>query len=217
VFPKEAFVQELLSWDAREPGDAYRVLAGLPLPLYVTTDVDDLMVRALQELKKSPKAEICPWTGRLRLDPDVGGVSRDPSFDPTPGEPLVYYLHGHIRVPESIVLTDDDYFDFLVAVTRDERLLPPQIRAAVATTSLLFVGFNLTDLAYRVVNRGLVMTGEPALRRVSLIVQSVADAPASSYLEAYFGRIGMRVYWGSPDEFADELARRWEAYASHDA
>ena len=41
------------------------------------------------------------------------------------------------------MLTEDDYLDFLVAVSRDEELLPHQIQRALAGTSLLFVGYRL--------------------------------------------------------------------------
>ncbi len=45
-----------------------------------------------------------------------------------------------IGVPESLVLTEDDYLDFLaLAISRDPGLLPHPIQRALAGTSLLFV------------------------------------------------------------------------------
>ena len=84
----------------------------------------------------------------------------DPAYAPTPANPLVYHLHGRLALPESLVLTEDDYLDFLVAIARDTALLPHQIQRALAGTSLLFVGYRLADWDFRVIHRGLVAATE---------------------------------------------------------
>jgi hypothetical protein len=214
VFPKEALVDEIMRAEPSEPDDTHRVLARLPLPLYLTTNYHDLMYRALQYQARAPRLEICRWTRRLALDPSLAS---DPSFRPTPPEPVVFHLHGHVRVPESLVLTDDDYLDFLVAVSRDERLLPSHVRMALATSSLLFLGYRADDPAYRVLNRGLVMAVEGSLRRFSLTVQLAPDEPAArDYLQTYFASMNVGAYWGSPRDFVAELVERWEAFAGRD-
>ena len=35
-------------------------------------------------------------------------------FKPSPQTPVVYHLHGHRSVIDSLVLTEDDYLDYLV-------------------------------------------------------------------------------------------------------
>ena len=61
----------------------------------------------------------------------------DGSFRPEPMKPVVFHLHGWLGIPESLVLTEDDYLDFLVAVSRDERsLLSHEVH--LASTSSLF-------------------------------------------------------------------------------
>ena len=37
------------------------VLAGLPLPIYMTTNYDNLIVKALETHRKDPKRELCRW------------------------------------------------------------------------------------------------------------------------------------------------------------
>jgi hypothetical protein len=37
------------------------ILAALPLPIYITTNYDDMMYRALQENRKKAQVEICAW------------------------------------------------------------------------------------------------------------------------------------------------------------
>ena len=41
-----------------------------------------------------------------------------------------------------MVLTEDDYFDYLIGVTRNRELIPPAVRRALADTALLFLGFR---------------------------------------------------------------------------
>ena len=103
-----------------------------------------------------------------------------PGFVPTPASPVVFHLHGRLSVPESLVLTEDDYLDFLVTVSRDQKLLPHQIKRAMAGASLLFIGYRLADWNFRVLHRGLVMAGEPSLRRLSVTVQLRATMRSGS-------------------------------------
>lgn len=112
------------------------------------------------------------------------------------------------------MLTEDDYLDFLVAVSRDEMLLPHQIQRALAGASLLFVGYRLADWDFRVLHRGLVMAGEQSLRRLSVTVQLPATEAAREYLDKYFGSMKVRVYWGTAAEFVEELSRRWSGRVS---
>ncbi len=50
---------------------------------------------------------------------------RDRTYRPDDQRPLVYHLFGHLARRRSLVLTEDDYFDFLIGVTRDKDLVPP--------------------------------------------------------------------------------------------
>jgi hypothetical protein len=122
-----------------------------------------------------------------------------------------------------LVLTEDDYLDFLVNTSRDRDLLPPRIQEALTGASLLFIGYSLADWTFRVLFRGLVTPTEPSLRRISVTVQLPPvpnDAPDSTqqqvqkYLDEYFNRIDMRVYWGTAKEFAAELRQRWEEFSN---
>jgi hypothetical protein len=91
--------------------------------------------------------------------------------------------------------------------------VPHQIQRALAGTSLLFVGYKLTDWDFRVLHRGLVMAGEQSLRRLSVTVQLRPTDAAREYLDKYFGSMKVRVYWGTATEFVAELARRWNERA----
>ena len=210
MFPKEEMCRALAgrgSPDFSRAGEPHGVFAGLPLPVYLTTNYDDFMVSALIQRGKDPRREVCRWNNSpsVRAEPTV----LDQAFVPTQANPVVFHLHGHAALPESIVLTEDDYLDFLVAVSRNQTLLPHQIQRALAGTSLLFIGYRRADWDFRVLHRGLVMAGEQSLRRLSVTVQLPPTAAAREYLNKYFGSMKVRVYWGTSEEFVTELSRRW--------
>jgi hypothetical protein len=213
--PKELVCAELKKYPLPDFGRAdepHAALAELPLPVFITTNYDDLMFEALRANGKDPRREICRWNS----SPALAEIPRvlDPGFVPTQANPVVFHLHGHYDVPDSLVLTEDDYLDFLVAVSRDDALLPHQIQKALAGASLLFVGYRLADWDFRVLHRGLVMAGEQSLRRLSINVQLPPnDDPSREYLEKYFGAMKVHVYWGTASEFAADLRERLRAPA----
>jgi hypothetical protein len=205
--PKELLCAELKRYSAPDftaDGEPHGAMAELPLSVFMTTNYDNFLFDALRAKGKDPQREICRWNS----SPVLADVPRvlELDFEPTEATPVVFHLHGHYDVPESLVLTEDDYLDFLVAISRDESLLPHQIQRALAGASLLFVGYRLADWNFRVLHRGLVMAGEQSLRRFSVNVQlPPADEQSRDYLERYFGVMSLQVYWGPASEFVREL------------
>ena len=200
------------------PDEPHNVLAVLDLPIYITTNYDWFMAQALRERGKVPKESVCLWNRELEAQLPAE-LELDPQFRPTPATPLVYHLHGHLAVPESLVLTEDDYLDFLIRIARDEDLLPGCVREAFTRASLLFVGYRIADWNFRVLFRSLVTYMEHALRRSHFSVQPLprqdhmreeAKRRAQAYLVQYFEAQSIAVvYWGRSHEFAAELGRRW--------
>lgn len=223
MFPKEEIIR-LFSGAAppvfTEPDEPHAALASLPLPIYMTTNYDDFMARALQANatpRKTPVRETCHWNRMAADHPCI--FESEPNYQPTEERPLVFHLHGYDLSPESLVLTEDDYLDFLVNISRNQQMLPHQIQRAFTGTSLLFIGYRLEDWTFRVLFRGLVSATEASLRRISVTVQlppSGADAAAQEaikdYRSAYFDRIDVKVYWGTARQFAAELRERWSRF-----
>jgi hypothetical protein len=140
-------------------------------------------------------------------------------FVPTPDKPLVYHLHGIYEIPQSLVLTEDDYLDFLVAVSKDQNLLPPRIQAAFTDTSLLFLGYRIADWDFRVFFRILAEYLEISIRKkhysVQLVPGDISEAQkekAQKYLDRYFADLEINVYWQDCRKFASELRKQWEAF-----
>ncbi|UCG25556.1 MAG: SIR2 family protein [Chloroflexota bacterium] len=144
----------------------------------------------------------------------------DPNYYPTSDEPLVYHLLGLDAYPASMVLTEDDYLDFLVSISADRRIIPGRVKQALSDSSLVLLGYELLGWDFRVLFRGLITRKRSARRTLSLAIQLApatdeAGQPtemtgAQSYLERYFYKANFDIYWGSPQEFVQDLWRRWK-------
>lgn len=229
MYPKEMLLE---NWfrnpklpDYTVLDEPHATLASLPLPMYMTTNYDPFMTKALIAAGKKPHRELCKWNKFIKDSPSI--FDKNPGFEPSPEEPVVFHLHGHDEFAESLVLTEDDYLDFLVSISRDEELLPHQVRRCLAGTSLLFVGYSLADWSFRVLFRGLVTSVEQSLRRISVTVQlppvslqeeaGPRESEIQNYLSKYFEQIEIRAYWGTAQEFMTELRTRWEAFQKSNA
>ena len=201
----------------REVADAYKALAQLPLPIYITTTADKLLVSALAETGKDPQLVLCPWNDYVE---QVGSIyDREPDYFPTPERPLVYHLFGVLDQPDSIVLTEDDYFDFLIGVTGNKDLIPPAVRRALTDTALLFLGFQMDEWNFRILFRSILsQQGGGRRDRYAHIAAQIEPEEgrileperARRYLENYFSKgADISIYWGSADDFLIELVRRF--------
>ena len=221
MFPKECIRDEFGNVkppDFSQSGEPHAVLADLNLPIYITTNYDSFMINALQNRKKYPEREFCRWNKFHEVLNMKSILDSGSSYIPTPDKPLVYHLHGYLEIPQSMVLTESDYLDFLIRLQRNEnRLLPPEIISAVAANPLLFVGYSLADWDFRVLFRGLLSS----LSNLGFFMIAVQLPPdeligeeeqkikrALNYLDQYYAniqQIKVKVYWGDARQFAKEL------------
>lgn len=211
------------SWNAertRNPAEIYQILAGLDVPIYLTADPSELLLTALRDAGKDPQEMFCPWNEDMVRMPSP--FKREPDYDPTPERPLVFRLFGSYQVPESLVLTEDSHFDYLIGVTRNKDLIPMVVRSRLADTALMFLGFRPEDWAFRVFFR-VLMGQEGGRRRNKYAHIAVQVAPeegsmleprrARQYIETYFSdffseQTRINVYWGSAQDFIRELHQR---------
>ncbi len=204
----------------REQAEQHKVLASLPLKMYITTNYDNMLADALTEAGKDPQVVICKWSERFYAD---SIYDSDPAYIPSVEKPLVYHLFGHLSVPDSMVLTEDDYYDFLIGFTENKKrnpfVIPPAVLRALTDSSLLILGFHLDDWAFRALFR-TVMVQQGGARRGRYSHVGIQLAPddtrnmnpnrARQYLQKYFGDAQINLYWGKSDDFLRELARQWK-------
>lgn len=202
--------------DFSDPAQPHRLLADLELPIYVTTNYDDFMALALESRGKHPARDLSRWNSWLRKN-HVSVFKKDSGYDPTPENPVVYHLHGHINTLESLVLTEDDYLDFLMGneATLDDPRYPPCIDGAFSGASILFLGYSLNDWNIRVLFRTMMNIVAKNMKKSHISVQLPPPVSAKrqevalNFLNRYFGEMDVRVYWGECSQFAAELRRRW--------
>jgi hypothetical protein len=222
----KAYVQELFERlpapDFSDPQQPHVLLARLPIPVYLTTNYDMYMETALAQQNRTARTELCRWNSGLKRRYSDGLTDDQPAV----GRPVVFHLHGCVEDPDSLVLTEDDYLDFMVNARRYEgasdtalRVIPPKVDEIIALTSLLFLGYGLQDWNLRVLLRALVQSADRSSQKVSVSVQlepddkmveAVGREAAIKYLEDYFEGLKIRVYWGRAESFLAELTSRWE-------
>ena len=204
----------------RLTNDPHLLLAQLPFPLYITTNPDDQLCRALDAQGRRPRVLLFQWHDRPGEDNEWPRkwIELEPGYEPTPDEPLVYYLFGRSNLPHSLVLTEDDYFVFLTGVSGRMQKAPPIVRAALVRSALLFLGFRLDGWDFRVLLRSIISLGErPGLnKKFTHVAAQVTPEEgrhldterARDYLQMAFGQVDLTIYWGSVDDFVRDLCEK---------
>ncbi len=209
---QSAHLQDLI---AADPNEVHNVLASLNLPLYLTTNFVSFMSEVLTVRGRKPTRELCRWNERLDGLPSI--FEERPDYVPTSEEPLIYHFFGTDEEVDSVVLTEDNYFDWLVKVSAEPERVPPVIQAAMTNTSLMFLGYSMHDIEFRVIMRGLVATRGQRRNFKHVAVQlDVEDVKVENidsvqtFLQQYFQDAEINVYWGSLEQFIAELKEQWE-------
>ncbi len=218
LVPKEEIldlIRQAPPFDPNIPNTIQRTLARLPFPVYITTNYNNAMTRALEAEGKEPRRELCRWNRLLR---DWASVfDAEEGFEPDPSNPVIYHLYGSDESPESLVVTEDDHLDYLTDISKSNHaVLPPRIRRALAEPSLLLIGHRLETLAFRVLFRGLLHAIQGLGRTLNLAVQLPPNSEILvEYLEIYFedfADLRVKIYWGDLTDFAEELDIRWREF-----
>lgn len=197
--------------------DPLRILAELPLPIYLTTNYCTFMEDALKAAGKKPNTAICYWHETLDDEDFTSIFDEDPDYHPTVESPLVFHLHGIDAIPSSLVLTEDDYMDFLIKIASDNEAIPRRIMQALADSSILLLGYQLNGWDFKSIFRGLITSKRGSRRLLSLSIQYQLEQEeitsrreVQEYLKQYFNRANFDVYWGDTQSFMKELWEHWE-------
>ena len=206
---------------SQDTEDPLRLLARLPLPIYVTTSYYDFLERALEAEGKIPRSQVCFWSGS-------GSGARtqhrpDPNYEPTVTHPVVYHLFGLEDYPQTLVLSEDDFMNFLIAVVEDtdtqNPVVPLKLRQALAESPLLLLGYQLRDWDFRVLfrfilryrreelsPRGMVIQLKPDRKRIGVIEKAL------QYLSNYLDKKQFDVEWTDTESFVRKLWEEWNRY-----
>ena len=123
-------------------------------------------------------SEVCRW----KLDdsdedwpPSPFDTTEAEPFRPSVEQPLVFHVFGLLGWPDTLVVTEDDFFKFLIGVTsqRDTKV-PGVVRSELADSALLVLGFQLDDWDFRTLWQALMsQEGNRRLRNYKHVAAQV--------------------------------------------
>ena len=216
-------VASKLRWseDALNP---YRALARLPrASTFLTTTPDTLLFNALRAEGRKPRVDLLRWTALPHWPPGDSDYQVEAGYKPDEDNPLVYHLFGHLRDPHSLVLTQDNFFDYLINVTRQlamNKALPYSLASQLVSSALLFIGFRVDDWDFRLLFRSIMsMEGRELLSKYANVAVQVEPTSGISvrnvrdYLQRYFNSspLNFTIYWGTAEVFIKDLLARCPA------
>ncbi|MEW6401792.1 MAG: SIR2 family protein [Chloroflexota bacterium] len=206
------------------PGDedALCLLARLPLPIYVTTSYYDFLECALEGEGKKPRTQVCFWSGEL----PSAKIDRwpEPDFEASATQPIVYHLFGIESYSQTLVLSEDDFMEFLVVMAKDtdtqKPIIPLKLREVLANSPLLLLGYQLRDWDFRILFRFISnYRNRDKLTPRGMYIQlkpdgkNIGDKERSlKYLSNYFDRRKFDVEWTSTEDFIKKLWAEWNKY-----
>ncbi|MEA2234766.1 MAG: hypothetical protein QOD83_4582 [Solirubrobacteraceae bacterium] len=138
----------------KEPSPMLRALAQLDFPLVITTNYDGLFEQALREAGKRPRVSV------YKPEPEP-----TTDFDgETAQSPVIYKLHGDIAHRESLVVTDEDYIQFVLRMSDKEPYdpIPLSLKHFLKRWTTLFIGYSLLDYNLRLLFKTLRWRIDPA-------------------------------------------------------
>jgi nucleotide-binding universal stress UspA family protein len=191
----EVTAQDFYAREASSTTEFHRDLAQLPFRLCISASPDNLMLAAFEETKIKRPQKGCYCFKRQ-------GVAR--LYPLTPERPLVYYLFGHHGDRESLVLTEADLIDFLVAIVKGAPPVPDQVRSILRdhATSFLFLGFGFHNWYLRVLLKVMDVYGHRT-KAIAFEDTEFFSHPDREQAVAFF----------SDDRRIDFRSLRWEPFA----
>jgi hypothetical protein len=182
--------------EGKTPSPMLEALARLPFPIILSTNFDRLLEEALVKVGKRPSVVTYHPGRRERSDSSLEG---------SPQEPVVLKLHGDLQQPETPVLTEDDFLDFVVRMTdpdSSDSIVPSLVRSWLYRRLILLIGFRLGSFDTRFLLRSLFWR-VPSLPRL-YVLDWHSDPMAVRNLErSYKARIVTADLWS----FVPELCR----------
>ncbi|HEX8159433.1 MAG TPA: SIR2 family protein [Solirubrobacteraceae bacterium] len=129
------------------PSPMLRALARMDFPLVITTNYDQLFERALRDAGKQPRVSV------YNPEPEPTTDFRNA----TGQSPVIYKLHGDIARRESLVVTDEDYIQFVLRMSDKEPYdpIPLSLKFFLTGSTTLFVGYSLLDYNLRLLFKAL--------------------------------------------------------------
>jgi hypothetical protein len=187
------------------PGPIHSALAKCPFRIIVTTAQDQIFRQALERQSKIPREYVYAYNEKRLSFLDDEEFSAE--------SPIVYYLYGNNDSPTSLVLSENNLLDFVLAIARDRPIFPNTILRQLREHTLLFVGFGIKYWYLRVILKLLIRAME--IRVGVFALESLGElAPDERARTVLFYDRGARIEVVDMDtlEFVEELSERLGRY-----
>ncbi|WP_338830698.1 SIR2 family protein [Bradyrhizobium sp. 27S5] len=124
---------ELLHINGAEPGPAHKEFCTLPFDIVCTTNFDFLLERQY-DLDRQDNRTVHPVVDEDQLSINIGASGT-----------LLFKLHGDVRHPTRLVVTEADYDGFLT----NYPLIATYLANQLITKTAVFIGYSLDDPDFR--------------------------------------------------------------------
>lgn len=158
VLSQGGFVNELNRFIIREldeqrhqPLDVHRLAAQLPIKQYIVTAYDGLLEKALADLERPYNYPVVANASLSNLDQLDGN------------RPTLIWLYGRVREQQSLVVTRDAHLR-LVNDPVNAALLN-YVRNVMRVNTLLFIGYDLSDVDFELLYTNVLTAAGPLGRR----------------------------------------------------
>jgi hypothetical protein len=181
-------------WTAA-PLEVHTKLAAVPFHCIVTSSQDGSMEAALKAAGKTPQVAAYEFRGRPEA---LAG-------NWTSASPLLYHLFGNVGRPKSLVLTEQDLVDFIVAVVAQNPPVPEALRAELRDPEkmFLFLGFGVRHWYPRVLLQ--VLKAQAGNSRSFALEEFPPPKDLSRGVFFYQYGYKVEVFDSSVTQFVDEL------------
>ena len=204
-------VHEVLPDEQHQPSPLLQTLASLPFKLFVTTNYDRLLERAFPnndyELLVQPIAGFSDLE-QAAIQERLADVSK----------PIIYKIHGSFRDNSSqagisqdfnrLILTEEDYIQFLSVVGRKDMGVPTMVREKLVDGTILFLGYSLQDWDFRTIHKILFEPFPGWQKNKSFAIQK--DPP--DFWVQYWNNKNVTILNVDLYTFATELKEYWQDF-----
>jgi hypothetical protein len=166
-------------WQSTVPAsDPLRSVVRLPFAHILTTNYDNLLDLAHEEVRTGQPYEVLRWEvplERLRFVESLGVKSQTR---------LYVHLHGRADRPDTCILTEEDYREHYVR----SQTLSRNLYAMFASQTFVFIGFSLTDPDFVEILRETQAYGGRRARHYAILPRpDDGEAGLTAYLLGKYG------------------------------
>jgi hypothetical protein len=188
--------------------EALRQLAQIrDFDLFVTTTCDDLLARALDEVRGAG-APICQ---QIVYAPNLpGNQARDIPEIRSSSYCAVFHLFGRASASPFYAIHDEDTLEFLYNLQAGHGNLPERMLSEVRSRNLLIIGCTFADWLNRFfirLSNQVRLSGDRTKKEFLVGNEVTRDSSLTLFLERFSQNT--RVYPGDAGTFIGELTRRW--------